>query len=178
MEIVLIKQTDARLEEPEATAVRGFLFQHLDGATDRDKRAWRQFVRALHEAGSGEFFSIRLERARVSWRHRKHMALEYKVFNAQERITDVEQFRLWLKLGAGFVDWMAGPKGGVFPVPRSISFTKCTEEEADDYRLRVVQFLRTAHAQHYLFPALSPAMAEQAMETILEPFERNHHVPS
>jgi hypothetical protein len=172
MEIVLLKQLDVRLEEPAASHVREFLFQHLDGATDQDKKAWRRFVRALHEAGSGEYFTITIQRQRVGKLHRKQMALETKVFNAQERIKDREQFRLWLKLGAGFVDWMAGPKGGVFPVPRSISFSQCSEEEADDYRSKVLDFLRSEHAQHYLWPALSPQMAEQSMESILQQFER------
>lgn len=172
MHIVLVKQTDARLTEQDAAVVRRFLFEHLSGATPKDTRAWYRFCRALNESGSGEFFSIKTERPREGWFHRKHMALISKVFKAQERIADFEQFRLWLKVGSGFVTWMTGPKGGVFPVPKSISFDQCEEDEMREFHEGVVAFLRTEHAQHYLFPAVSAQVAEQGMEAILEPFER------
>jgi len=141
-----------------------------------DDRAWRRFMRAMNEAVAGEYFSLKIERQRIGVAHRKQMALEGKVFDAQERFQDKESFRLWLKVGSGFVTWCAGPRGGVFPIPKTINFSQCTEEEAQEYRDKVLIFLRTEHAQRYLFPALSAQMAEQAMESILEPFERNDHV--
>lgn len=172
MEIVLIKQTDARLSDDEAAVVRRFLFEHLSGATDKDTRAWNRFCRALNEAGSGEFFSVKIERQRQGWYHRKHMALMSAVFKAQERIEEFEQFRLWAKVGSGFVTWCAGPKGGVFPVPKSISYTSCSEDEMREFHDGVVVFLRAEHAQKYLFPNVSPQLAEQGMEAILGRFER------
>lgn len=172
MKIVLIKQTDDQLQGPQADAVRGWLFQFFKGATVADEKGWRRFMRAMNEGSAGEYFQITVERQRVGRNHRKQMALEGKVFDSQERLTDKEQFRLWIKLGAGFVDWMAGPKGGVVPVPRSINFNQCSEEEFAEYRDSVKAFLRTQHAQKYLYPALIPQMAELCMESILEPFER------
>lgn len=173
MHIVLIKTTDMQLEGAQADAVRTFLFEFFKGATESDEKAWRRFMRAMNEGAAGEYFQFKVERQRMGWKHRKQMALEGKVFEAQERLQDKEQFRLWLKVGAGFVDWMAGPKGGVVPVPKSISFTQCSEEEFADYCDRIKVFLRTEHAQHYLWPALSPTLAEQCMEAVIEPFERN-----
>jgi len=172
MEIVLVKQTDARLNEADAAVVRRFLFEHLSGATPKDTRGWYRFCRALNEAGSGEFFSIKTQRPREGWFHRKHMALVSKVFKAQERIDNFDQFRLWLKVGSGYVTWMPGPKGGVFPVPKSISYDQCEEDEMRYFHEGVVKFLRTEHAQKYLWPSLSPQVAEQGMESIIEPFER------
>lgn len=172
MELVLVKQTDERLTEAEAVVVRKFLFGHLAGATDKDTRAWNRFVRALNEAGSGEYFSIKTQRARDGRFHRKHMAVISAVFKAQERVTDFEQFRLWLKVGSGFVTWMTGPKGGVFPVPKSISYATCEEDEMRDFHEGVVAFLRTEHAHHYLWPNVAPQLAEEGMEAILNRFER------
>lgn len=171
MKIVLIKQTDDQLQGPQADAVRGWLFQFFKGATVADEKGWRRFMRAMNEGSSGEYFQITVERQRTGWKHRKQMALEGKVFDAQERLKDKEQFRLWLKVGSGFCDWIAGSKGGVMPVPRSINFNTCSEEEFAEYCDGIKTFLRTEHAQHYLFPALTAQMAEQCMESIIEPFE-------
>lgn len=172
MEIVLVKQTDARLSDEDQAIVRRFLFEHLSGATDKDTRGWNRFVRAMNESGSGEFFSIKIQRQRSGVFHRKHMGLISKVFKSQERIEDFEQFRLWLKVGSGFVTWMAAPKGGVIPVPRSINFNSCSEDEMREFHDGVVQFLRQPHAQKYLWPNAEPAAAEQGIEAILRKYER------
>lgn len=174
MHIVLIKQTDQQLEGPQADAVRQFLFGWFKGADESDEKAWRRFVRAMNEGAAGEYFQFKVERQRIGWAHRKQMALEGAILKTTERFTDREPFRLWLKIGAGFVTWAAGPKGGVFPVPKSINFNTCSEEEAAEYRDKVSQFLRTTHCHKYLWPALTEQAGAEAMESILEPFERNH----
>lgn len=173
MHIVLVKQTDEQLAGAQADAVRKFLFDFFRGASESDEKGWRRFIRAMNEGAAGEYFQFKVERQRMGWKHRKQMAFEGKVFDAQERLADKDQFRLWLKVGAGFVDWMAGPRGDVFPIPKSISFTQCSEEEFADYCDRIKAFLRTEHAQHYLFPHVSAQVAEQAMEAIIQPFEVN-----
>lgn len=172
MEIVLVKQTDLRLSDEDKAVMRRFLFENLSGATDKDTRAWNRFVRAMDAAISGECFSIKIQRQRDGVFHRKHMGLISKVFKAQERIEDFEAYRLWLKLGSGFVTWMPGPKGGVFPVPKSINFNTCSEDEMREFHDGVVQFLRQPHAQKYLWPNAEPAAAEQGIEAILSRYER------
>lgn len=172
MDIALVKQTDARLSDEDKAVMRRFLFDHLSGATDKDTRAWSRFVRALDEAAQGEFFQLKIQRQRDGVFHRKHMGLISKVFKAQERVEDFDAFRLWLKVGSGFVHWMPGPKGGVFPVPRSINFQTCSEDDMREFHERVVEFLRKPHAQHYLFPHVSPQVAEEGIEAILQQYER------
>lgn len=175
MHIVVVKQTDETLAEPAAGMVRRFLFEFFEGATEKDTKAWRRFWRAMNEAGSGEYFSFKLERQRQNWRHRKHMGMISAIFESQDRVKDFEQFRLWLKVGAGFVDWMAGPTGGVFPVPKSISFDKCSEDEFIDFNDSVKAFLRTEHAAKYLFPDAPIFLAESGIEEILSRYERTPH---
>lgn len=174
MEIVLVKQTDERLSEADGAVVRKFLFGHLSGATDKDTKAWYRFCRALNESGSGEYFSITIQRKRSGKFHRMHMALISKVFKVQERVDDFEAFRLWLKVGSGFVVWMPGPKGGVFPVPRSINFNTCSEEDMREFHEGVLAFLQSAHAQKYLWPDADPAAAAAGVDAILAQFERQH----
>ncbi len=172
MEIVLVKQTDERLSDADQAVVRRFLFEHLSGVTDKDTRAWSRFCRALNESGSGECFSIKIQRQRDGVFHRKHMGLISKIFKAQERLDDFEQFRLWIKVGSGFVTWLPGPKGGVFPVPRSINFNTCSEDDMREFHDGVVAFLRKSHALKYLWPNVDPELAAAGVEAILSQYER------
>lgn len=170
--IVIAKRTDADLTEQQRVVLREFLFDHIDGLTDNDKQSWRRFWTWIMKAGSGEIFSIDTWTPRNARFHRLHMKMETTVFKAQDRIKSFEQFRTWLKIGAGFVDWMAGPKGGVVPVPRSISYQKCDEEAMRQFHVDAVAFLRSEHATRYLWPHLSAEQAEQMVETLLDRFER------
>jgi hypothetical protein len=172
MEIVLLKQVDARLEEPAATHVRQFLFEHLDGATDQDKRAWRRFVRALHEAGSGEYFTITIKRQRSSAFHRLSMAVMTAVFKAQERFDNFDVFRAFVKIGAGFVDLIPDPAGGVRAVPKSQSFSECSEDDMREFHQNAVAFLRTEQALTVLWPENSLKFSAQGIEQILRSFEK------
>lgn len=172
MDIALVKQTDAQLSEEDKTVMRRFLLENLSGATDKDTRAWNRFVRALDQAAQGEFFQLKIQRQRDGKFHRMHMGMISKLFKAQERVEDFEAFRLWLKVGAGFVDWMPGPKGGVFPVPRSINFQTCSEDDMREFHERVVEFLRKPHAQKYLFPHATAQAAAEGIDAILDQYER------
>lgn len=75
-----------------------------------------------------------------------------------------------LKVGAGWVDWCAGPKGGVVPIPKSISYSKADQEEFTKYHERVMDFLRGGHAARYLWKHLGDG-ADVMMESILGGFE-------
>jgi hypothetical protein len=169
-EIVLAKLSDADLTEQQTSVLRTFLFDHIDGLSDADKKSWRRFWNWIMKSGSGEIFSIETWTPRVGVFHRRHMMIETTVFKAQERISNFEQFRSWLKIGSGFVDWMAGPRGGVVPVPRSISYKKCDEETMRRFHDDAMAFLRTSHAQKYLWPHLTPQQAEEMIETTLARF--------
>ena len=67
---------------------------------------------AMTDEQIGEIFEITIKRIRHGKFHRKHMALEQAIFDAQERFTQFDPiFRDWLKVGAGFVEWHPGPRG-------------------------------------------------------------------
>lgn len=171
-EITLVKQAPVAIPEVDRAAARRVLFGAIDGLGEKGKKQWRRFVNGLFNLEPGEMVEIVTHKARSGPFHRYHMALEQRVFEAQERIGDFDQFRLWLKLGAGHVDWMPGPKGGVFPVPKSISYAKLEDDEMRDFHEAAVAFLRTGHAQRYLWPALPAAQADEAIESVLRSFER------
>lgn len=169
MTTINILRTD--LDLPDMTAAGRFLFGAIDGFTRDDKRAWRSFWRRIRALEPGEMAVVEARLPRSSPYHRRHMAIEQQVFNAQERFTNFDQFRYWLKVGAGWVDWCAGPKGGVVPVPKSISYAKADQEEFTRYHEAVIEFLRGDHAAKFLWKHLTDDKAAEMMDSILGGFD-------
>lgn len=170
-EIMLVRQDGADIPEVDREAVRRVLFGAIDGLGEQGKKRWRRFMNGLMKLAPGEMVEIRTHKARLGWFHRKHMKLETRVFEEQERIAEFDQFRLWLKVGAGFVDWMPGPKGGVFPVPKSIAYDKLGQDEFEEFHLNAIAFLRTDHACKYLWPKMPEQMRGNAIEAVLAEFD-------
>lgn len=177
MHIVLIKQTDQHLEGPQADAVRSFLFDWFKGSTDADERGWRRFIRAMNEGAAGEYFQITVERQRSGPFHRLSMAVLSAVFKGQERFEDFDLFRSFVKLGAGFVDYVPNADGELRAIPKSVSFSSCSEEEVREFHQNAVAFLRTTRAQKTLWPEASPVAAERGMESILGRFDNDQNQP-
>jgi len=171
-DIVLVRQDSAPIQGPDADAARRVLFGAIDGLGEADRKSWRRLMNWFFtRAEPGEMVEIKTHRERIGWYHRKHMAFEQRVFEAQERFDNFEQFRMWLKTGAGFVDWLPGPKGGVIPVPKSISYAKLDQDGMERVHDDIVSFLRTEHAQKALWPALPVLQRDEAMRSLLEEFD-------
>ncbi|MFZ2524426.1 MAG: DUF1367 family protein [Candidatus Ferrigenium altingense] len=163
-------RTDA--PKPEGVmleCVRGFLFGLFKGATEADDKRWNRFWRIATGKEPGEMFDLETVFPRYTPFHKRHMKIEQDVFNAQDRFKDFEMFRDWLKIGSGFVEWVPGAKGGIVPLPKSISYAKTDEQEFREYHEKVVEFLRGAHAAPYLWKHLG-AGAHEMMDTILMEF--------
>lgn len=161
------------LEPPDETtreALRRFLFGVIDGFNKDDKRSWRRFWKRVMGMEPGEMLAAEMVFPRSGPFHRRHMAIEQAVFDAQERFDDFEQFRYWLKVGAAWVTWAAGPKGGVVPIPRSISYAKADEEEFRQYHDQVIAFLRGPHAAPFLWKHLGDN-AHGMIDSILDGFD-------
>jgi hypothetical protein len=151
-------------------AIKDFLFGVIDGFNRDDKRAWRRIWKRIKDMEAGEMLVIDIRMPRSGPFHRRHMAIEQQVFDAQERFQDFEMFRYWLKVGAGWVTWAAGPKGGVVPIPKSISYVSADQEEFSRYHEAVVEFLRGPHAAKFLWRHLGDGSADM-MESILGGFD-------
>jgi len=154
---------------PALDGVRSFLFGAIDGANRDDKKSWRRFWKRFVAMEPGEMAVVEMVFPRSGAFHRRHMKIEQDVFDAQERFQDFEQFRYWLKVGAAWVTWAAGPKGGVVPIPKSISYAKADEEEFRKYHAQVIDFLRGDHAARYLWPHLKDGAGEM-MDSVLRGF--------
>lgn len=167
--VTIIRTADSFPGESILEHIRRFLFGLFKGWSRTDDRGWRKIWKRLSSLEPGEFAIIEFVIPRSSPYHRRHMAIESAVFDAQERFDDFEQFRVWLKVGAGWVDWCAGPKGGVVPIPRSISYAKADQAEFEDYHAKVIAFLRGPHAALFLWKHLGND-ANWMMDSILSGF--------
>lgn len=149
-------------------AVSDFLFGVVDGFTRDDKRAWRRIWKRIKAMEAGEMLVIDVVQPRSGPFHRRHMKIEQSVFDAQDRFTSFDQFRVWLKVGAGWCDWFAGAKGGVVPIPKSISYAKADQDEFAKYHEAVIDFLRGGHAARFLWRHMD--RPDEMMNSILEDF--------
>lgn len=170
-EITLVRQHPTLIPEADREAARRVLFGMVDGLGEKGRKSWRRFVNGLMRLEPGEMVEIRTHKDRIGWYHRKHMALEQTVFEHQEKFEEFESFRTWLKVGAGYVDWHPGPKGGVIPVPRSLSYARLEQGEMEQVHEEMVKFLRTEHAGRTLWKHLTPAARIEMVEGILVGFE-------
>lgn len=174
MKLVLIKQTDERLQPgtPDANSMKKFLFEMIKGATDKDQRAWQRFIRAINEASRGEYFAIDLKRTRNSRFHKLVMAVVTAGFKAQEHFDDVEVYREWLKLGAGFAVFVPDEKTGELKaIPKSQSFDECSEEEVREFFMNMCAFMRSATYSATLWPHAPVETSMLGMENLLRRFD-------
>lgn len=170
-EIVLVRQQSTEIQPADAEAARRVLFGIVDGLGDRGRKQWRRFINGLTRLEPGEMVQIHTRKPRSGPFHRRHMALEQRVFEAQERFDLFDPvFRDWLKVGAGFCEWVPGPKGGVFPVPKSIAYDQLEDNDMRDFHERVIAFLRTEHAGRTLWKHLPPAGRTEMVESLLGEF--------
>lgn len=169
-DITLVRQEDTELTAAEKEAARKVFFGVVDGLGERGRKQWRRFWNGLLRLEPGEMVVIKTVKPRSGPFHRRHMAMEQRLFEAQERFSSFEQFRNWLKTGAGHCDWIPGPRGAVMPVPRSIAYDQLEDDEMREFHDHAVAFLREDHACKVLWPHLSPTARIEMIEGILSNF--------
>lgn len=171
MSDITITRTNIALPQgAELEGARRVLFDCIRGFTEVDNKKWRRFFKVLLGKEPGEMAEVEMVFPRSGPFHRRHMKIEQSVFDAQERFNDFEMFRYWLKVGSAWVVWAAGPKGGVVPIPKSISYAKADDAEFQEYHVKVIGFLRGEHAAKYLWPHLKDN-AFDMMDSILIGFD-------
>jgi hypothetical protein len=159
-----------QVSDEDRATVNRVLCGVVDGLGELGKKKWRNFLFGLLKLEPGEIVSIKTHKQRSGPYHRRHMAIETAVFEAQEKFEHFEQFRNWLKVGSGFCDWVAGPTGGVIPVPRSIAFDKLEDLEMRQVHNDMIHFLRSEHACKALWKHLDAPRRNEMIESVLERF--------
>jgi len=169
---LIMRDRSITLTDAEKQAARKALEQGLRGIDEQNHKSWMRFIRNIFSLEDGEIVEVGTRIPRSGPFHRFHMLCEQTVFNAQERFKEFEQFRNWLKIGSGFVTWVPGVKGGIVPLPNSISYAKLEEDAMRELHNNMIKFLHDGHAAPYLWKHLSAEDAGKMMKTVLERLDR------
>lgn len=135
-----------QLPDAERDILRRFLTQHVRGMDAANQKRWARFWRDLFNADPGEGFQLYRAEERGGPFHRRHRTVLQALFDAQERFRNIDRLHDWLKIGAGFVEWVDGK-----PTPKSTSFDSASEDEIREFHQAAVDFLHTERAQRFLF---------------------------
>lgn len=166
-EVTLVRTERRGLTEDEKQVVSRVLFGLVDGADDADRKSWRRFWRRLVSAQCGEVFHADFWIPRNARLHRRHFAMLKAVFDAQDRFTDFGQFRAWVAVGAGHVDYVAGPDGAMVALPRSISYRALDDAGFEEHHAAAIGFLLTDYSARTLWPAMTKQGAREMVEAVM-----------
>jgi hypothetical protein len=169
---MIMRDRSIAVTPAEREAATKVLEQSLRGIDPKNHKRWRTFLRKMFSLEDGEIAEVSTKIPRSGAYHRFHMSVEQAVFHAQDKFQHFEQFRNWVKVGAGFCDWVAGPKGGVIPCPKSISYAELEEDAMREFHDDMLKFFRGEHAAPYLWKHLGEAGAAEMMESVLKDFDR------
>lgn len=169
---LVMRDRSIQLSESEMSAANKAMTHGLRGIDEKNHKRWMRFLKHAFSLEHGEIVEIGTRAPRSGPFHRFHMATEQAVFNAQDRFTQFEMFRNWLKIGSGHVEWVPGAKGGIVPLPKSINYMEMEEPQMREFHAAMLAFLRGPHAALYLWKHLGADKAAEMMETILMDFDK------
>lgn len=137
----------------------------LDGWGEKGRRAWAKWRKIVGELEVGETLQFSYRVPRSPPHHRFVFARFQALLERQETFSDLEHLIVFLKVGAGFVEFMPGPDGQIVAVPKSISWASLEEQDFIEVKRAIWDFLWTDRAQAVLWPHLAPekryAMVDQ-----------------
>lgn len=141
----------------------------LAGLTPKDDSSYQRFIgRIRNLANSCITFTWREPRSGAY--HRRHFAMLAALFDAQEQFADDEQFRKWLEVGAGFCDFVPGPKGRMVALPKSIAYARLDQVEFEGVHAKVMSFIYSEHCRRFLWPHLDDQASWDMLESVLGEF--------
>lgn len=160
-------------------ALSRVLFGWIRGVDAVHDARWRRLWQNLfHTKTVNPTLSLYVVTERSGRFHARHMAIEGRIFAAQEVFLTRAAFRTWLKTGAAFGNYEATPAGLVF-VPSSTSYDDCSDDEMREFHEDAMRFLRTPHALATLWPHAPEESRERGLEECLrDPNEESTDEPT
>lgn len=155
-----------------AITVTKFEDGRLGGFTEKDQAAYAKFRSAITALEVGELFQLSTWFPRNPKLHRLHFAVMKALFDAQEQFAELDPMRKWLYVGAGYADFLPGPKGKMVAIPKSIAYDKIDDADFSDLHRKVVDFARSEYATRFLWPHLGDAEQIKMVEQLLAEFEQ------
>jgi hypothetical protein len=162
------------LPPAEREVVSRFLFQTMRGIDANHTARWR---RMWSRVAQGEVLQCYPIVERSGLYHRRHMAIEGRIFENQDGFPPTaagrRKFRDWLKVGASLARLELQ---GEVPnwLPGSVSYEDLSDDEFREFHEAAVDYLRTPYALKKLWPAVKPAERMRMLELQLAgPRERD-----
>jgi len=161
------------LPPAEREIVSRFLFQTMQGLDEQHTRRWR---RMWSRVAQGEILQLYPVVARSLSFHRRHMAIERRLFENQDGFPPTkageQAFRFWLKTGAAHGRYEL-VDGDLKFIPSSLSYDETSDDEMREFHEAAMEFLSTPRALRRLWPAVKPAQRLEMLETLLRKPEEN-----
>lgn len=127
----------------------------LEGWGEKGRRAWAKFTKIVSELEVGETLSFEYRLPRSPQHHKFFFARMQALLDRQEAFADLDHLLIFLKVGAGFVEFMPGPGGQLVAIPKSIAWERLEEQDFIETKRAIWDFLWTEVAQQALWPELS-----------------------
>lgn len=144
----------------------------LRGIGDAGERAYARWRKAVEALQPGETLRFQWWMPRSQAHHRLWFAKLSALHSMQEQFEDVDKLRQWLTVGAGYCDFVPGPKGRMVALPQSIAWHRLDESDFAELHAKVDQFLWTDGARRFLWPHLSDQQSYEMVETLMQEFNR------
>jgi hypothetical protein len=125
----------------------------LRGVTEADEALWGRFRRALESMEFGDVAQIEFHDPRRTPMHKQYMRMLRGVFDHQDRFADFEQFREYVEMGAGHVEYVMTPYG-LQAKKSSVSFAQLDEGRLLLLFRRIIEFVYSEHCRAFLWPHL------------------------
>lgn len=155
------------LPGPLVEALSRICFGWIKGVDAVHDKRWRSLLSSLFHSKDPQpvlqFYPVVDRSGRY---HRRHMAIEGRIFELQDGFLQREAFRIWLKTGACWGHFEAHAGALVF-VPDSVSYDDASDAEMREFHEAAMTFLRTPYALETLWPAVKPLERIQMLEAAL-----------
>lgn len=139
----------------------------LCGAGAKHTKAYSKFKAMIDALEPGELATLSYWFPRRADLHGWHFIILTAVFNHQEQFEDMTQFRKWIEVGAGYADFLPGPKGRMVAVPKSIGWDQLDDEDFQEHHEKAIDFMRSPTCTSFLWGHLSEPEQANMIETIL-----------
>lgn len=152
------------LDQGEVAIFTRVIYSLFVGIDEQHTARWRRWWWRAMRSGILKFYPINPFSGAF---HRRHMAIEGRIFDNQDNFHSRKAFRDWLKTGAAFGHWHASGGQLVF-VPSSLSIEECSDDEMREFHTDAIEFLHTPYALATLFPAMSEKHRHETLELLLQ----------
>ena len=154
------------IPETDRAVVRKFLFECIRGLDAKHDKRWRRLWGRIWKSEPGEATQLVSLVPRSRKFHARHMAIENRLFEAQDRFDLLEGLRNWLKTGAAFGEYHLVGTRMKF-VPSSLAYDQCSNDQMHEFHDNAIAYLHTPRAQRYLWRHLTPEKRAEMMDWVL-----------